>query len=177
MILAVDVQYAPQDEWAQTGGLIFKKWAASEPVAEFVTTLNEVSPYESGAFYKRELPCILPLIRQVLSSFPVETIVVDGFVNLAEGVAGLGRHLHTELGCEVEVIGVAKNDFEGATAIPIIRGISRKPLWVSSTEDHAVAAACVASMAGDSRIPLLLKRADSLARGTVSPIDGAIAVR
>lgn len=171
MILAVDVQYDPQDKWARAGGLVFNDWAASESVAEFVTTLDDISPYESGAFYKRELPCILPLVRHVMSRFSIETIVVDGFVNLAGGAPGLGKHLHTQLDCEIEVVGVAKNDFEGATSTPIIRGISRKPLWISSTQDHAVAAAYVASMAGETRIPLLLKRADSLARGFVSPID------
>lgn len=174
MLLAVDVHYDPQGEWARTGVLVFKNWAAPESVAEFVTTLDEVSPYESGAFYKRELPCILPLIQQVLSDFPIKTIVVDSFVDLAEDAPGLGRHLHTQLGCEIEVVGVAKNDFVGATATPILRGISRKPLWVSSTQEHTIAAAGVASMVGDSRIPLLLKRADSLARGNVSPLDCAI---
>ncbi len=176
MILAVDVQYAPQDEWARTGGIVFKSWDASEAAAEFVTILDEVSPYESGAFYKRELPCLLPLIEHALSRFSIETIVVDSFVTLARGAPGLGQHLHTQLGREIEVVGVAKNGFEGATATQITRGISRKPLWVSSTHDHTAAAACVASMAGDSRIPLLLKRTDALARATVSPIDSAIEV-
>ncbi len=173
MILAVDVQYDPQNEWARVGGLVFTDWAASESVAEFVATLDDVSPYESGAFYKRELPCILPLIKHVLSRFSVETIVVDGFVDLMGGKPGLGRHLHTQLGCEIEVVGAAKNDFRGAPATPITRGISRNPLWISSTVDHVAAAAHVATMTGEARIPLLLKRTDSLARGTESPIDNS----
>ena len=173
MILAVDVHYDPQNTWARTGGLVFRDWAASEAVAEFVTTLDDVSPYESGAFYKRELPCILPVVQHVLSRFSIETIVVDGFVDLAQGAPGLGQHLHTRLEREIEVIGVAKNEFEGAPATAITRGISRNPLWISSTVDHAAAAARVASMVGQARIPLLLKRTDALARGTVSPIDEA----
>ncbi len=172
MIVAVDVQYDSHDESARAGGLVFDGWAAQEPVAEFVTTLSGVLPYVSGEFYKRELPCILPLIQDVLSRFAIETIVVDGFVDLAAGAPGLGRHLHTQLECEVEVVGVAKNYFQGAPATPITRGTSRNPLWISSTVDHLAAAAYVASMMGESRIPLLLKRTDSLARAIVSPMVG-----
>jgi deoxyribonuclease V len=171
MIVAVDVHYDPQNEWARVGVLLFEGWDALESVTEFVTMIGEVLPYESGAFFKRELPCIVPAINHALSLHPIETIVIDGFVDLGDNKPGLGRHLHTQLGHESEVVGVAKNGYKGAPATAITRGQSGNPLWISSTADHAQAAAHIADMAGDSRIPLLLKRTDSLARATVPAIN------
>jgi deoxyribonuclease V len=64
------------------------------------------------------------------------------------------------------VVGVAKRRFAGATdAVPVYRGLSRTPLYVTAEGISAVEAAHrVASMQGPHRIPTLLKRADHLAR-------------
>ncbi len=167
MILVVDVQYAPQDEWARVGVVLFEGWDALEAVTDFVTMIGEVLPYESGAFFKRELPCIVPAINHALSLHPIETIVIDGFIDLGSNKPGLGRYLHDQLGKKIDIVGVAKNCYKGAPATAITRGQSGNPLWISSTADHSKAAEHVADMAGDSRIPFLLKRADSLARAIV----------
>jgi deoxyribonuclease V len=61
---------------------------------------------------------------------------------------------------------VAKTRFEGATlALPVLRGNSKHPLWVSAAGMGAdEAAALVAAMAGGFRLPTLLKRVDRLCR-------------
>ncbi len=173
MILAVDVQYAPLDQWARVGVVVFPTWEAPDPTAEFVTIKQDILAYESGAFYKRELPCIVPAIHSALLLHPISILVIDGFVDLADNKPGLGRYLYEELERRYEVIGVAKNGFRGAPATAITRGQSSNPLWVSSTTDHAQSAILIASMAGESRIPLLLKRTDTLARANAQPIEAA----
>ena len=68
--------------------------------------------------------------------------------------------------CGAPVIGVAKTSFVGATATPVIRGASATPLYVTAIGiEQAVAAAQITAMHGPFRIPTLIKRADTLARG------------
>jgi deoxyribonuclease V len=107
----------------------------------------------------------MPLIREAACLYDVHTVVVDGFVDLGEGRPGLGRHLFAAFAAQVAVVGVAKSAFAGAPALPVLRGSSRKPLWVTSTGDVEVAAQHIVSMAGAHRLPDLLKLTDSLARG------------
>ena len=58
----------------------------------------------------------------------------------------------------------------GIIALPVLRGESLRPLFVSAAGmDHARAAALVQGMHGAYRVPTLLKRADQLARGRSSP--------
>ena len=65
------------------------------------------------------------------------------------------------------VIGVAKNPLAIADRfVPVLRGRSRKPLLVSSINIPVQrAAALIAGMHGDHRLPLLIKTADQAARG------------
>jgi deoxyribonuclease V len=66
---------------------------------------------------------------------------------------------------------VAKTPFRAAThAAPVLRGQSRKPLYVTAvglsiTEAAHLAAHLVAGMAGTFRLPGALKLAGRLARG------------
>lgn len=55
------------------------------------------------------------------------------------------------------IIEVAKNEFRGAIAARVLRGASKKPLFVTAARD-------VRSMHGDYRVPTLLARADRLCR-------------
>lgn len=121
--------------------------------------------YEPGAFYRRELP----LLRSVISGFEemIEVIVVDGYVWLdADGQPGLGGHLFAGLGCRVPVIGVAKTRYLNDTwSTPVLRGASRRPLFVTSAGvDGKTAAECVRRMDGSHRIPTILALADRAAR-------------
>jgi deoxyribonuclease V len=104
-------------------------------------------------------------LLDVLARGPrADVIVVDGYVWLGSGAAGLGAHLHAAIGGVV--VGVAKTRFASATdAVPICRGASRSPLFVSAVGMAVdIAAASVAAMHGPHRIPTMLKLADSIAR-------------
>jgi deoxyribonuclease V len=92
--------------------------------------------------------------------------VVDGYVDLDPGGRpGLGARAHEALA--IPVIGVAKSAFRTAThAIPVLRGASKRPLFVTSAGiPRADAAELVRLMAGRFRVPDALRRADQLARG------------
>src|SRR5262249_23015162 len=76
-------------------------------------------------------------------------LVVDGYVDLDPGGRpGLGAHAHEVLA--IPVIGVAKSAFRTAThAIPVLRGASKHPLFVTSAGiPRADAAELVRLMAG-----------------------------
>jgi deoxyribonuclease V len=159
LIACVDVDY--REDGAVAAGVWFRGWSAE--LAEFETTAQfpDVAPYEPGAFYRRELPCLLGVLA--LGPRP-DIIVVDGYVWLGDGAEGLGAHLHDATG--VVVVGVAKTRFATATdAMEVCRGASRSPLFVSvvgmSLED---AAARIVEMQGPFRVPTLLKHVDGLAR-------------
>ncbi len=64
------------------------------------------------------------------------------------------------------MIGVAKSAFRTAThAIPVLRGTSARPLYVTAAGmPRTEAASLVRNMAGRHRIPDALRRADTLAR-------------
>ncbi len=161
-VVCVDVDY--RDTAAVAAGVWFRSWEASEPEVEVVTALDEVAPYQPGEFYRRELPCVLAVLERGPA---VEVVVVDGYVWLGPGRAGLGAHLYQVLSERTVVIGVAKSRFAGATdAVPVCRGDSRSPLYVTAAGVSAEeAAGWVARMHGPFRIPTMLKRVDQLARG------------
>lgn len=146
-------------------GLLFQRWTDEVAVTE-LTNVHPEPPaeYEPGQFYLRELPHLLRLLAR-LPAQP-SLVLVDGFVFLEDERPGLGAHLYRALGERVPVIGVAKRPYRRATAaVPVLRGQSQVPLWVSAVGtplDQATAA--LASMHGDHRIPTLLRRVDRLAR-------------
>ncbi|TMQ17083.1 MAG: endonuclease V [Deltaproteobacteria bacterium] len=162
MIVCVDVDYRATEVVAACVGL--HDWVDAAPALESVTRIPGAPPaYESGAFYRREMPYLIAALAAIPAA--PRTVVVDGYVWLSPGRPGLGAHLHTALGGGIEVVGVAKRNFEGAVAMPVLRGMSRQPLFVTTTgDDVAAVAAAVRSMHGVHRIPTLLKRVDRLAR-------------
>ena len=93
-------------------------------------------------------------------------IVIDGYVWLGHERPGLGAHVHAALDGRSAIVGVAKHRFKSATtAIPVLRGTSRQPLFITAAGiAPATAAAAVTSMHGPHRIPTLLKRVDRLSR-------------
>lgn len=167
MILATDVHY--NEHTALAAGVLFNNWQSDESCRCLIKPVLGIEPYEPGAFYKRELPCILSLLED-LRELPA-TIVVDGYVTLGEEKRkGLGMHLHEALDGAVSVIGVAKQAFKDTPKnCEIYRGDSSKPLYVTavgvSFEDPV---AGIVSMHGKHRIPALLKKADQLCRGVKS---------
>ena len=119
----------------------------------------------AGAFYKRELPCILAVLQAAAT--PVEVVVIDGYVWLSEDrKPGLGARLFEALGGATVVVGVAKTGFAGsAFAETVLRGDSEKPLYVTAAGvDATVAAGWIRGMHGEYRLPTLLRKVDRLCR-------------
>lgn len=161
MFCCVDVDYQATGVTAAAVG--FTSWSdASAAIEVVVRSFDAPQPYEPGAFAKRELPYLTSVLARMP---PLQAILVDAFVWLAPGRPGLGKALHDR--CGVPVIGVAKTRFEGAAAVEIVRGDSARPLYLTAVGfDEARAAEHVRTMHGEFRIPTLIKRADTLARGT-----------
>jgi deoxyribonuclease V len=165
MFLATDVHYDDPHDRARAAGVLFAAWEDAAPTAEIVRIHHGLAPYRPGRFYERELPSLLPLIEEAITSHGVTSVIIDGYVDLGER-PGLGRHLFEALGGALDVIGVAKTRFAGAQAIEVLRGGSKHPLFVTAAGvDATIAAEGVRRMIGPHRIPSLLKRADQLARG------------
>ncbi len=166
MILAVDVHYA--DQSAVVAGVVFDDWADEAIRASYVSFIDRVSAYEPGQFYKRELPCILRLIKE--HDLAPDYILIDGYVYLdAQGRPGLGRYLYDALQQRSIIIGVAKKRFAGmADECAIYRGGSKRPLYVTCAGmQPSLAKKRVESMSGCYRYPALLKCVDRLCRATV----------
>jgi deoxyribonuclease V len=166
MCAAVDVHY-PSSGGARAAAVLAADAAFAHVLAERTAVLPQVLPYRPGDFFLRELP---PL-RAVLDDLGgLSLLVVDGYADLdAGGRPGLGAHAHAEFG--IPVIGVAKSRFRTAThAVPVVRGSSARPLFVTAAGMPAAAAAdLVRHMAGRYRLPDALRRADTLARAGPSP--------
>jgi deoxyribonuclease V len=165
VIAAVDVHYPPSGG-AMAALVIARDSAMSAIVTEKTVFVEDVAPYEPGSFFRRELP---PLRAVLATASGIELLIIDGYVDLdPEGKPGLGAHAHAELG--IPVIGVAKTRFATAAhAIPVTRGTSTRPLYVTAAGlPAAEAAELVRMMAGKSRIPDTLRRVDALSRGSRS---------
>jgi deoxyribonuclease V len=165
LCVAVDVHYLGSGG-ARAAAVVAADAAFSEPLGERTAMVPEAGPYRPGEFYRRELP---PL-RAVLTGISgLGLLVVDGYADLDPGgQPGLGAYAHEAFA--VPVIGVAKSAFRTAShAIPVLRGSSARPLFVTAAGmARADAAELVRLMAGRFRVPDALRRADQLAR-TGSP--------
>ncbi len=162
-ILATDVHYT--EPGAVAAGVLFDAWRAAAPLRTVTSRLDTVEAYAPGAFYRRELPCLLALLRE--HALHPDVIVVDGHVFLDDaGRAGLGKHLFDALDGHVPVIGVAKTAFAGMDArFAVLRGDSARPLYVTAAGlPLAEAQAHVRTMHGAHRVPTLLKAVDRLCR-------------
>jgi deoxyribonuclease V len=168
MIVCVDVDYRGGPDGhtsALAAAVVFPDWTSSTSAAEHVVRIAEVAEYESGQFYKRELPCVLAVLEKV--EFGMHAIVIDGYVVLDEhGTYGLGGHLWEALRRRVPIIGVAKNPFhDNPAAVAVLRGDSSRPLYVTALGvELETAAADIQRMHGRFRLPTMLKRVDRLCR-------------
>lgn len=169
MIVAIDVDYAGSAPTVAAVG--FAGWSDQAPALEHVLESRQApAPYEPGAFFRRELPYLLEVLVHVQAHVAVDVVVVDGHAWLREGELGLGARLHEALQGRCPVVGVAKSAFEGGVGLPVLRGGSRQPLYVSAAGmDADRAAALVGEMHGPHRLPALLARTDQLARRLARP--------
>jgi len=165
MIYAFDTFY--YEDFAKTVCIAFEDWN-SETESFIYSENTEISAdYESGAFYKRELPCILSLLKKI-DLKEGDLIIVDGYVTLDNsGQIGLGGYLYESLNKKYPVIGIAKNGFASEDNLrkTIFRGESKTPLFLTAggidTDDIKIK---VENMYGAYRIPTLLKKLDQLTR-------------
>ncbi|WP_226642949.1 endonuclease V [Microbulbifer variabilis] len=163
MILAIDVDYRGKE--AIASAISFNHWHDQHPTAVYHSKIAEIAEYEPGAFYKRELPCILTLIQE--HQLKPNIIIIDGFVSLGEECRpGLGMYLFEVLNKKIPIIGVAKKPFLGTPKeSEILRGNSLTPLYISSVAiTREAAQSNIISMHGKYRIPTLLKFVDSACR-------------
>jgi deoxyribonuclease V len=163
MIFATDVYY--QDNKAVAAGVMLNTWEDREAVSQLIIQVDNVTEYEPGQFYKRELPCILELLRQ-LRCLPAY-IVVDGYVYLDDAKKpGLGKHLYDALQAKSTVIGVAKTRFKDISeGSELCRGTSQKPLYITAAGiSDSEARTFITRMYGEHRIPAMLKLVDRLSR-------------
>jgi deoxyribonuclease V len=165
MIAAIDVHYRGNE--AKIVCLEIDNWIDNISSKTHIVYKYDVADYESGAFYKRELPCIINIMEYVDLEM-VECIVVDSYVYLDDGnKKGLGYYVYEYFEGKIPVVGVAKTSFHNNTknVRPILRGSSLSPLYVSSIGiELDVAAQYVMSMAGEFRMPTLLKLLDALTK-------------
>jgi len=165
MLIALDVAYHESQGYAVA--IAFADWASDTVSAVHTATIEQVPAYEPGAFYKRELPCLLAVLAQV-DLATVRGMVVDGYVTLGtEGRPGLGQYLYEALGGRIPVVGVAKTRFAGVApqVVPVLRGQSQSPLYITGVGLPVTEAArLVAAMHGAYRFPTLLKQLDDLTK-------------
>ena len=164
-----DVHY--KDPRAAVACVVLSSWQSSEPAECIVKTVDGVMPYEPGAFYRRELPCIEAVLTE-LNLVP-EVLVIDGYVWLGKGKKGLGAHLYEARGMSGAVVGIAKAPFLGADPVQeVFRGRSQRPLFVSAVGmELAEACACVREMHGEFRMPWAMSEVDRLARAHIKAGD------
>ncbi|MEO3406500.1 endonuclease V [Mucilaginibacter sp. CAU 1740] len=161
MLLAIDVYY--MEDRAKAVGVLFN-WPNEQPVQIVTEYFTGIEEYISGEFYRRELPCILKLLKQV-DLQTLDAVIVDGYIYINnEGGFGLGGKLYEALDKQVPVIGVAKTSFMSNkdTIIEVKRGESDNPLYVSAIGIPLnEAAQNVKNMKGPYRMPSILKLMDT----------------
>jgi len=166
-IACLDAAYSPTS--ASAACALALAWDAATPAQVLTWRQGAAAGYEPGSFYKRELPLLLAVLGQVKGA--LRAVVIDGYVWLdGQRRPGLGAILHEALPEPIPVVGVAKTRFGDASAwcIPVERGSSRRPLFVTAVGVAALdAASCIRSMHGRHRMPSLLQLVDREARAAL----------
>lgn len=165
MIYAFDTYY--YEDFARTVCIAFEDWLSDAEKEIFTEKTEIISDYESGTFYKRELPCILSLLSKI-KLHDNDIIIVDGFVTLNnDGKMGLGGYLFEALDKKIPIIGIAKNNFSSPDdkRRAVLRGESKTPLYLTAMGiDVDEIKIKLEEMHGNYRIPTLLKKLDQLTR-------------
>lgn len=165
--LILDVYYKEFENQtsATVSGVRFTGIAKIQVLSEHITVVDHVAAYQSGQFYKREMPCLLALIEAI--DKPFDMIIIDGYVFL-DGVekAGLGKYLYDNLSNKKPIIGIAKNHFYDISEdYAVWRGISKHPLYVTSVGINPLEAKNrVAGLEGKHRMPNIVTHVDKLGR-------------
>lgn len=98
----------------------------------------------------------------------IDAIIVDGYIYIDNSLKyGLGGYLWELLDKKNPIIGVAKNSFYNnkSTVVPLFRGLSNKPLYISSVGYNLQEAVDkILTMKGEFRIPTILKTLDTFTK-------------
>src|SRR5689334_10568559 len=106
MIACLDVHYRAAQ--ARAAAVLLNSWTQHAPISSHLADIADVQPYQPGSFYRRELPCLLAVLR-LLPTMP-RVLIIDGHVWVsAERGAGLGAHLHEAIQRSAIIVGVAKS--------------------------------------------------------------------
>lgn len=162
MYLAVDVHYDDNLNFARAAGVLFHSKNSMLPTAAFISEVEGIEDYQTGEFFRRELPCIQKLIHD--HKLIVGTLIIDGFVHLNHKPC-LGAKVAEAITSIEKVIGVAKNPHKLMSADTKVVRANSRPLYVTETGvGQSKARDFVESMHGKNRIPTMLKLVDSLCR-------------
>jgi deoxyribonuclease V len=167
MKLAVDLSY--DGDGALAGAVAFAEWDSFEATKTYVSRIQHVEKAAPGEAWRRDLACLLQLLRE--HSLQPEVIVIDGFVYVdPQETPGLGQYLHHALGSRVPVIGVSKSPMKDSSAqFEVVRDEEARPLFVTSVGiELGAAKARVRAMHGKKRVPTLLKLVARVAAGKVA---------
>ncbi|MEM9527354.1 MAG: endonuclease V [Bacteroidota bacterium] len=159
MLLAFDAHY--REDRSKLVAAVFQEWEDELAMETRSWHFGKVPAYQPGQFYLRELP-LLELALKEFDLQRVKAIIIDGYVYLdANGRQGLGGHLYAKLAEQIPIVGIAKSYFRGNNAEVVLRGKSKKPLYVTASGmSPKTAAEKVAKMAGPYRIPEILAQVD-----------------
>lgn len=165
--LILDVCYQNIDDkvQAKVAGIRFTGIEKHIILNEYIIIVDNVDSYQSGRFYKREMPCLIALIEKINDHF--DLIIIDGYVYLdGMGKWGLGRYLYDDLPVKKPIIGVAKNHFYDISQdYAVYRGKSKKPLYVTCVDFNIfIAKNLVKDLQGNYRIPDIIQKTDKLSR-------------
>lgn len=172
--LIFDVKYDDEKGLAKVAALEFENFTDKVETNSYTQDCKIYSEYIPGEFYKRELPSIMLLIQNNIGigklKAEYDAIVVDGLYMLGKDHPGLGARLKQELlnnyDVDIEVIGIAKTYYKDCEQVAglVYRGKDAiKPLYVNGSlqKDYVK---IVKNMAGDYRLPYLVKQVDKLSR-------------
>lgn len=165
--LILDVYYheIENETIATVAGIRFTGIENITILNEYTITMNQVEPYQSGQFYKREMPCLLALIQQIKE--PFDMIIIDGYVYLnGTDKAGLGKYLYDNLSVKMPMIGIAKKHFYDISEdYAIYRGKSKQPLYITCIDiEIEQAKNLVIALQGKYRIPDIITIVDRLSK-------------
>lgn len=169
-LLVVDVAYDDDNNLAYIVGAASSN--NERDIKIFTMEMENIEPYVSGEFYKREMPCIEKLIDK--HNLEPDILIVDAFCQFKERDC-LGGIFHSKHN-HIKVIGVAKNAHRDMPDnCELIRGLrSSKPLYVTSSgisiDDAKM---IIRNLKGDARMPFLLKMVDSLTKKK-TPSEGLV---
>lgn len=128
MKVYIDVYYYTDKntgkEYARTVAGIFETYDDTTFKDIVITRTDNIALYEPGNFYKRELPCIVDVLKECWKrGYILDTIIIDGYCHMCEddGITyhkGLGARLNdylhdNSLPCTlVPIIGIAKHPYK-----------------------------------------------------------------